>query len=670
MIIDNIWSSVNKSLKKNEKEKVNVKTELKDYAENVQDVDLKLARKLVNRVIPGNFDFVKAKKSTYDLGVINMKCTFDSELGVSERISYFSLLDKFKSTLESSIGMSSRGIKITGLKILIDKKTIGNSDRFVVYKYCPVNENISTTSTGGRFFNATKNAQPSVIEYANEMFFGIKVAEGDYVYYMNSLTLDKSLVGPDTFYVNFENPYYDKIDALELLHKNLASQISVNKLNDYYANQFLTVNLSHTDNDVIVLFFNELEKIDVVSKIKVVFNVEISKEDLIQNFTGGSKINDVILRNLIMTKSKNDLKELYSFALSVKSNISTVLGEAYTAQKDNLFVISLYNKWKNIHKTLLSISTYGASKANIHKLVSFIQKYIPIKMPKNRKISEIPLKIYKSILAGLDLSLLLTIGNDGNKQNVLSKFIQTFITVGNIPLEIGDDRTILYSALASIDNMSGNINWIENNGKPTIVDKIAVIKNSVERVEPDIEPTFWDIDKKQLINPNINDDIIKQNAAAVLADEEYNKAVNAEIANLRLEYDDNVKELASLRQNAVNLESQITTFLNANSKEISDGKNERLRLSEVLKKQEAEKQMYEQTLGSGGQVDSVAYAKLIEEYQKNYDQYMIRDNILNQLDAKVLELGNEKAKVKQGEQIIIEKAKKLDEKRRKLKPKK
>lgn len=653
MLIDNLWKKASKAIDQKETEKSNIKLLESKLIKEKPDEE-EVVKKLVNKIVPSQFDFIKTKKSTYDMGNLNLKVVYESKLKNNEKISFLSYLVKFREQLEATFGLSSKGIKVTGLKILLDKSSIGNADRYTVYKYCPVLENISFTSEENVPIEKVNGGTIRTVEYGN-MFIqyvsGALNANGKagMFCFFNQRTYNDTKQGND-FYVNWLNPYDDKVDRL--MHKNGTSEISSTKLNDIYANQYITINLTHSDNDVSVLFFTgkTMDEVKVDVKIKVIFNIEISKEDFIQNYNSQNKINDVVLKNLLIVNSSLKILELYKFAIAVdKPNLIKVFDSALKEYDNNKFIIKLYNKFKPIYKTLISMATYGVSKSGIYKLIYFIKKG-NIKLPK-KEFNVIPSGIYAQITTGIEFDSLLKIATNLSSYT-LSDFVNQFLMVATYSFDIGNERTISYAVLSNINNLAENFEFIEKYGRLNIMDKAAIIKTSVEQINPDDKELYYNVEKGKYENENLQDDIKKQQDANLKEAEEYEKLINEKIEGYKKQLEDKEKQLKEIKEKNQKDEEEITKIYNENKADIETA----IQLRNILEPQITNLREYKESLeiqaARGEQVDTSIYAQTLHKLQELEQEYANKVSKVNDFQIKTQEMLDKKKLIAEDEKIL------------------
>lgn len=656
-MISRLWNKAEDNLRMKEDEKLRIKDNIDDYLENNKDADVIIAKKLVNKPIPGLFDFVKTKKSTYDFGNLSLKCVYESTWKHNKKISYLSILSEYRERLEATFGLSSKGIKVNGLKILIDKSSMGGADRYVIYKYCPSLENISHTGQAD-ILPKKVNANEKPVEYADLLFTTMSIYDvnlpgggSNEFHYLNKKTFNEIGDG-DKFYVNFDNPYNSKIDRLAL--KPNTTEISSTSLNDIYSNQLITLNLSHTDNDISILFFkgSSMEQVKVDCKIKVIFNVDISKEDFVQNFNDMNKINDVVLKNLLIVNSSKKIEELYKFALIVKKdNLANVFKSALDVYDDNKFIIKVYNKFKPIYKTLLSMSTYGVSKANLFKLINFIIKG-PMRLPKKEYITN-PSGIYAEITKGIIFPELLKLSNSLNNTKYISNFIFEFLKVANYSFDIGNERTISYSVVTNLYYTTDDIYDLEKYGEMPIASKQAIIKKQVEQIPPDEKTLYYDIEEKQYKNENIVEDIdllVKQNIREA---EEMEKAMNIQLNNWQKEIEEKNKQIADLKAKTLSDEQELSALYAQYKPQIDNAQILKSQMLPRLEALEKEKENIEVASKQGLAVDAVYYGRVVEEYnalKKEYDAKLGEYNTYEEKAVKTLKnkeiVNKEEAEIK------------------------
>ena len=150
-----------------------LKTEFKDTNNilwNIEDA------KRLNMRIPGKYAFARANKASSDLGTIKKELIITANMGSNERFSYLSLLSEYRKQIEQYVGLSSKGIKINNVKLLIPRKDLANVDRYIAYKNIPVNENFSSSSkTGDEVLKEVLLVGGTPVEYSNMLFYSKEV---------------------------------------------------------------------------------------------------------------------------------------------------------------------------------------------------------------------------------------------------------------------------------------------------------------------------------------------------------------------------------------------------------------------------------------------------------------------------------------------------------------
>ena len=467
----------NKSLQnfKNEqnKEWITVKDDVQKVNKDAGNViPVSKLRTIAKSIVPSNFKFSRSNKANSDLGVIKTKCFFNITLDQMERFSFFSILRDHIGTLEKFTGISSRGIHIKNLKLLWQKSDFKGADGYVFYKYCPKLENISCSST----INKIPGNSDIIVddyeinEYANLSFF-TSVGNGFEIHFMNSY--DKKELGDvlqKGIYVNETNPFLNE-EITNLNDSSQIHQIAKGKPSNEGYN-FITLNLSRTDNDILLSKFRGKMNDFFASKTspKVQVDIEITVEDYIQNCMDGD-FNVILLRDFLMTKRKAFLTDCYNFAKACdKPKLANIIKEIQNNRDANSYGITVFKAWMTVYKSLLNISLNGLTKSSISKLKKIYDDG-KIYSHKEDYPSDL-IGILRALASGVELGKFneinknLTNGDYVNFEEFLFD-VSKLNEIGNVPIYLGDDYRLISALNWGIVNIESRIREIETKDDPT-----------------------------------------------------------------------------------------------------------------------------------------------------------------------------------------------------------
>lgn len=439
---------------------------------------------LVNKYVASNYDFSRNNKASSDLGLVKTKVILNDVIKENERFSYLSLLAKKRKEIEESVGISSKGIKINGLKILILRNEIQQVDGYLAFKYCPSIENVSSSSTNNTLSSPNPNfwLQRRNVEYANMTYTEIGDDVTDLKYFVCSesrLPEVLNSINTNKFYVNG-----DMEVSKDIKQKHQKEQVtSLTKTNNDGSRNvnWIDLNLTNTDNDFVISFYNgeSYTYVGMNIKIKIIVDIIVSVEDYIQN-VNPNKMNNVMLREILASKSGVYLGDAYSFCSSVRGDgdsLTKYFKDAVDNRKANAPEVTLHNKYKGLYKSFVSMGMNGVSNSNLSKFLKLMEdgKIVKKTFKYNPTSST---GIVKLLISGVDYGAFFKIIGDIQEKlsegkmynfNYLPYFLAELINLGDIPLYLGDDRTFTGNAKAFLTEV------------PIKLKKYITSQNQIER---------------------------------------------------------------------------------------------------------------------------------------------------------------------------------------------
>lgn len=420
----------------------------------------------INRsIVPSNFKFSRNAKANVDIGVIKSKVIFNLEMGDKERFSYLSLLNDHISSLEIFTGVSSKAIAIKNVKLMWSKAAFNSADGYVFYKYCPKKENVSCSSPINYIPKSEDLGNDDIIttrEFSNMVFYTYSSNGFDIHSFTNDFDELKNMMGD--FYLNPTNPYL-KEEITNLADYSNINEIAKGKPSGELYN-YVTLNLSHTDNDILLSKFkgktNEFFSSPTTPKLE--FEIEITVEDYIQNLLE-TDFNTVLLREFLVTKRKKFLNACYNFAATCdKIRLKDIIRDLLNNLKINSYGITVFKSWLSCYKSLINISLHGLTISTISK---FKKLYDLGKLYRPKDQDPVIVGVMSNLINGVDLKAF-----DEINSNLISKKYDNFddffgdITnvkaYGRLPLYLGDDYRYISNIVSNIIDLKNKIYQINS----------------------------------------------------------------------------------------------------------------------------------------------------------------------------------------------------------------
>ena len=399
---------------------------------------------LIKKAIPEKIPYIRSSRFENDFGNVKTKCMINVSLNVNERFSYLSFLYEYRGVLESFTRISSKAIKVNSIQILIPKISVGG-DSYYIHKYCPRSENVSCSSETNLDPRDVEwdGSPPESTEYSNLAFLTNSSVDKKSRYHYFDVE-GKELNQMENFYINSTNPYMDDMDPEFKLDNVTNITKATNK--DNVGDQFIRLNLSSTDNDILIMVFvgKTIERIQQGLTVKVIFDIEFTVEDYIQNTLSHSgNVSPIILREILMKRSEKILKNYWLFAISVKNdNAKALFKSALDVFDANKNIITMFNRYKSIYKSCLSLASKGTTSSSSKKLYDLIFSEKLYRKPKKKNFITEASGIYAVITQGINFSKFNDMNTNIKNYKNLGSFISDFLKTGTLQLYLGDDRTI------------------------------------------------------------------------------------------------------------------------------------------------------------------------------------------------------------------------------------
>lgn len=481
-----------------------VSQEFIHLGDNPTKKDIAEVKHLENKLLDANYTFSRNKRASTDLGNVKNKIIFNDQIQANERFSYLSLLAKYKDKIELAVGMSSKGIKINGVKLLILRDGLIEAKSYIAYKYCCKRENVSTTAKNDLMPQAGNSlANIQQVEYANMLFYKSTFGNVDCYYFGNSNDV-QTLLNSGKIYINYDNQYKDAFTLNESQVGNISSIAP--SFNAGRRINWIDLSLTKTDNDIVLSFFKEgtFKSIPTSVNVKVVFDIEFTVEDFIQNISN-RRISDVILRDIIVSKNKKYLRGCLDLSYSIygDGDLTNIFSNALTNVKTNSPEITLFNKYKSLYKTMVSMGINGINTASLTKFLKLMRGDVDLvrsSFEYNKSVG-----IVSDLIGTLDYEQFIKASSEFKviaikKQYDPKKvgiFIGEILKVGDMPLYLGDDKTFTANARAFLTDIPDALDEVLHSVDPTS-EFLAKKKNS----------------ENNLYNPNMTDGNMQDNAFA------------------------------------------------------------------------------------------------------------------------------------------------------------
>lgn len=432
-------------------DKLNTKGEAKERNIIVDNSDINAFAK---KIIPSNYVFSRNNKASSDLGTLKNKIIMNIKILKDERFSYLSLLAEYRKEIEKYVGISSKGIKINGLRILILKSNLPQTvDGWIAYKYCPTIENVSSSSKNNTFPSGDVQDEGEITEYANMVFKSGSSGDAQVHYFVGApqrrVQINTAIVDKK-FYVTYKNKFKESLLSEDDIKRVTSVVVAPDSKKGGNVN-WIELSLTHTDNDVHLSFF-EGEAYDYVGfdvEAKLVIDFEVTIEDFIQNVIG-DEINNVLLRDMLVSRNTKYLRSALEFSTSVKTadhKLTTYFKDALNNAKSNKSEILLFNKFKAIYKSFVSMGAHGVSKSSLSKFIKIMSdgNILPYRFVHSKSkgvVSNLIRGINYDDFVKIIKNLQQTI-REGNRYSVeyLPSFLANLINIGSMPLYLGDDKT-------------------------------------------------------------------------------------------------------------------------------------------------------------------------------------------------------------------------------------
>ena len=409
------------------------------------------AKQILGKLTTPKYQFIRSKESKSDLGTIKKDIVLDYEYDSKSRFSYLSILDDVRGRIEDAVGMASKGIKIDGIKLLIEKGKLG-IDGYIINKYVPRLENVSCSSVtnsfppreridifepdvNGKFIKLVENEWANMVFLSSRSDFAWDYHVFKYGTVFNGDFYLGNNVANDSRFVTDRN-LQERI--VGLAQKSIKKDYNGNIIGN--ATKYIVIDISVTDNDINVGFYKGkiLEQFYLKQSIKLVINVEFSTEDYFQN-VNYNQINPIILRDIVLSKNIKYLSDCFQFCDEIQSPLSNLFLDAANNYLGNKSAILYYNKFKDIYKSLVSASIHGLSSATCVKLLRLMNDGIVSSKSGDYKEGS---GIVASLLNGLKLDRFGQLTRkkwDKIDANSLVDFLSEFVELGSLKLNLGND---------------------------------------------------------------------------------------------------------------------------------------------------------------------------------------------------------------------------------------